>query len=155
MKIRFLKIATLALALILSAGAANAQDVAASPMHGGRAFGGAMFGFFGHQLDLTDAQKAQVKDIMAKERPTLKPLMQQLGQGLVQLHALELNGNFNEEQARTIAAQQSQTMTELAVQRARIETELIQVLTPDQKTKLAQMWQRREQRLGSQGQEAQ
>ena len=34
-------------------------------------------------------------------------------------------------------------MTELMVQRARVESEMIQVLTPDQKTKLAQLVQER------------
>jgi protein CpxP len=156
MKSRFLKLATLSLVLMLAAGIATAQDATtAGPTHphGGRGFGGPMFGFFGHQLNLTDAQKAQMKDIMSKERPALKPLMQQMGQGQAQLRQLEMSGNFNEEQARTIAVQQSQTMTDLAVQRARIEAEMIQVLTPDQKTKLAQMWQRHGQRFGNQGQE--
>ena len=40
-----------------------------------------MMGFYVHQLDLTDAQRAQVKAIMAKEKPALQPLMQQMAQG--------------------------------------------------------------------------
>lgn len=154
MKTSYLKFAAAALALLLSAGAALAQSAPPPHGHGGGAFGGPMFGFFGHRLDLTDAQKTQIKDIMTKEKPTIKPLVQQMGQGQSQLRQLELSGNFDEAQARTIATQQSQTMTELAVQHARIEAELIQVLTPDQKTKLAQMWQKREQRFTNRNQEA-
>ena len=107
---------------------------------------------FFHQLNLSDAQKAQIKGIMTQERPTLKPLMQQMAQGENQLRTLELSGPFDEAQARTIATQQSQNMTELMVQRARVESEMIQVLTPDQKTKLAQLLQQRTQRFSNQNQ---
>ncbi len=109
-----------------------------------------MFGMFFHQLNLTDAQKAQVKQIMSQEQPTLKPLMQQMAQGENQMRTLELSGTFDEGQARTLATQQSQNMTELMVQRARIESEVIQVLTPDQKTKLSQLVQQRAQRFADQ-----
>ncbi len=108
-----------------------------------------MFGMFFHQLNLSDAQKAQIKQIMTTERPTLKPLMQQAAQGENQLRTLELSGPFDEAQARTIATQQSQNMTELMVQRARVESEMIQVLTPDQKTKLAQLVQEHAQRFST------
>jgi protein CpxP len=160
MKNSYLKIAVVAVALMLPAGAALAQDATPPPppphAHGprGGGFGAPMFGLFGHQLDLTDAQKTQIKAIMSKERPTLKPLLQQVGQGQAQLRQLELGSTFDEGQARTIATQQSQSVTELAVQRARVEAELIQVLTPDQRTKLAQLWQSRQQHMTSHSQEA-
>ena len=100
-------------------------------------FGGPMMGFYIHKLDLTDAQRAQVKDIMAKEKPTLQPLMLQMAQGHQQLRQLVMSGNFDEAKVRDLAAQQTQTMTELTVQYARIASEMVQVLTPEQKTKLS------------------
>lgn len=145
-----------AFSLILFAGAAIAQTAqtapAAPPSHGfrGRGLGGPMFGRLFHQLNLSDAQKTQMKQIVTQERPTLKPLMQQMAQGENQLRTLELSGTFDEAQARTIATQQSQNMTELMVQRARVESEMIQVLTPDQKTKLAQLEQQHAQRFSNQ-----
>ncbi len=102
---------------------------------------------FFHQLNLTDAQKSQMKEIFAKEKPALQPLMQQMGQSRQQLRQLEMSGTFDEAQVRTLAAQQSQTMTELTVERARIHSEMMQVLTADQKTQLAQLLQQREQRF--------
>ena len=141
------------LSLVLLAGIALAQGGPPEHKFGRGGFhGGPMFGMLLHRLDLTDAQKAQVKQIMTQERPTLKPLMQQMAQGQNQLRQLELSGNFSEDQARTLATQQSQNMTELMVQRARIENEVIQVLTPDQKTKLTQMLQQRAARFANQGQ---
>ena len=103
--------------------------------------------FFAHRLDLTDAQQSQVKDIMAKEKPALKPLFLQLAQASHQMRQLEENDNFNEAQVRTLAAQQSQTMTELIVQKARIESEMLQVLNPDQKTKFKEIMDKHEQRM--------
>jgi protein CpxP len=103
--------------------------------------------FFTHHLDLTDTQQAQAKEIMAKEKPTLTPLLQQLGQTRHQLRQFEESGNFDEAQVRAIAAQQSQTLTELTVQKARIEAELVKILSPEQKAKLTKMMDRREQRM--------
>jgi periplasmic protein CpxP/Spy len=148
------KIMTAAFSLILFAAAAVAQTTApAEPAHSfhHRGFAGPM-GIYFHQLNLSDAQKAQIKQIMTQERPTLKPLMQQVAQGENQMRTLELSGSFDEAQARTLATQQSQNATALRVQRARIETELINILTPDQKTKLAQLVQQRAQRFSGQGQ---
>ena len=95
-----------------------------------------MLGFYIHKLDLTDAQQAQVKAIMAKEKPAFQPLMLQMAQGHAQLRDLVINGGFDEAKVREMASQQTQTMTELTVQYARIGSEMVQILTPEQKTKL-------------------
>jgi Spy/CpxP family protein refolding chaperone len=97
-----------------------------------------MIGFFAKNLDLTDAQKAQMKDIVEKERPTLKPLMEQSHQVEQQLHQYE-EGSYNEGKVRTLAAQQSKVELELTVQRTRIHNELYQVLTADQQSKLKEL----------------
>jgi periplasmic protein CpxP/Spy len=98
---------------------------------------GNMLGRMGDYLDLTDAQRTQMKAILSKEKPTMQPLIQQLAQGHQQMRQLEEASSFDENQVRALATQQSQTLTELMVQKARIKSELVQVLTPDQKTKLA------------------
>src|SRR5438552_6325220 len=99
-------------------------------------FSARMLGFYADYLDLTDAQQAQMKDILAKEKPTIQPLIQQLAQGHQQMSQLEQAGTFNEASVRALASQQSQTMTELLVQKARIKSELVALLTADQKAKL-------------------
>ena len=58
-----------------------------------------------------------------------------------------MSGAFDEAKVRELATQQTQTMTELTVQRARVESELVQVLTPDQKTKLTTIINQHEQRM--------
>ena len=135
-----------AFALILLGAAAVSQTVKRTS-YGHGMYGGHMVRFFTHYLDLTDAQQAQVKDIMTKEKSVLQPLFQQLSQAHHQMRQLEENGNFDETQVRALATQQSQTITELIVQKARIESEMLQVLTPEQKTKFQSFMDRREQRF--------
>jgi periplasmic protein CpxP/Spy len=158
MKARMAKAAIAVLSVTLLAAAALAQTPSSeapssqpqAPHHFRRAGmwgGGPGMGFFGRRLGLTDDQKAQVKDIMTKERPTLRPLMQQLAQSRMQLEQYQASGNFDEAQVRAMAAQQAQIMTELTVQKARIQSEMIKVLTPDQKSKLAEMQSARQQRF--------
>jgi periplasmic protein CpxP/Spy len=120
--------------------AAVAQEGPRGPRDG---FGGAAMGLRG--LDLSDAQKAQVKQIMSAERPTLKPLMQQEKQDRQQMTALVRGGSFEEAKAMPIAAQEAQVHSQIAVERAKIEAQIYQLLTPEQKSKLAEREARRGQ----------
>ncbi len=147
MKTKYFKIAAIVLALTVMAAIAVSQTVRRAHMRGDGMFGGPMLGYYVHKLDLTDAQQAQVKAIMTKEKPALQPLMLQVAQGHSQLRDLVMSGNFDEAKARELAAQQTQTMTELAVQHARIASEMVQILTPDQKTKLTALINQHEQRM--------
>ncbi|MGH9504771.1 MAG: Spy/CpxP family protein refolding chaperone [Terriglobales bacterium] len=147
MKSRHFKILAVVLALAVLAAVAVSQTVKRSHMRHAGMFGGPMLGYFVHQLDLSDAQQAQVKDIMAKEKPAMQPLMLQMAQGHAQLAELVMSGSFDEAKVRDLASQQSQAMTELTVQRARIASEMVQILTPEQKTKLATLINQHEQRL--------
>ncbi|HEX4424242.1 MAG TPA: Spy/CpxP family protein refolding chaperone [Terriglobales bacterium] len=140
MKSNRLKLMTAALGMALVATAAVAQEGPRGP-HGG--FGGPGMEFRG--LDLTDAQKAQVKQIMSAERPAMKPLMQQEMQNHQQMTALVRGGSFEEAKAQPIAAQEAQIHSQLAVERAKIDAQIYQLLTPEQKTKLAEREAKRNQ----------
>ena len=147
MKTKYFKIAAVVLALAVMAAIAVSQTVRRAHMRGDGMFGGAMLGYYVHKLDLTDAQQAQVKAIVAKEKPALQPLMLQMAQGHSQLRDLVINGSFDEAKVRELASQQTPVLTELAVQYARIGSEMMQVLTPEQKTKLTALISRHEQRM--------
>ncbi len=141
MKSTRIRILTIGAALVLAAAAAIAQ---------GRHGYGGPGGDFRHmlkQLDLTSAQHDQVKAIWQKEKPTLQPLMQQMRQNRSAMKALEASGPFDEAKTRALATQNSPTMVELQVEHARIKSEIMQILTPDQKAKLAQIEANREARM--------
>jgi Spy/CpxP family protein refolding chaperone len=97
-----------------------------------------MLGFFTDYLDLNDAQQAQIKQIIAKEKPALEPLFRQEMQSRRQMMELVQSGSFDEAKAQALAAQGAQIHAQLEVQHARVASEAYQVLTADQKTKLAQ-----------------
>ena len=134
---------------ILTIGAAVLLVAAAAIAEGRHGYGGPGGGFHHmlKQLDLTSAQHDQVKAIWAKEKPALQPLMQQMRQNHSAMSALEASGSFDEAKTRALATQNSQTMIELQVEHARIKSEIMQILTADQKAKLAQMEANREARM--------
>jgi protein CpxP len=147
--IRF-RLLVAALAVMLGAAIAKSQtadESAPPPMHG-HEFGmeGHMMGFFAKYLDLSDAQRAQMRAVMQKERPTLKPLMQQLRQEHEQLKPYA-EGAYDEVKVRALAAQHAQAVLELTVQETRIHNELFQLLTPDQQAKMKEFEANREERM--------
>jgi protein CpxP len=135
MKSTRIRILTIGAAVVLAVAVAIAQG-----MHGHGGPDGHfnhMLEFFTDYLDLTSVQQAQVKAIWEKEKPTLQPLMQQMRQNHAAMEALTNSGTFDEAKTRALATANAQTMIELQVQHARIKSEMVQVLTPDQKTKFA------------------
>ena len=134
---------------ILTIGAAVLLIVAAAIAQGRHGFGGPG-GDFRHmlkQLDLTADQHSQVKAIFEKEKPTLQPLMQQMRQNHQVMKALEASGPFDEAKTRALATQNAQTMIELQVAHARMKSEIMQILTADQKAKLAQIEAQKDARM--------
>ena len=130
----------------LSIGAAVLLGVAALVAQGMHGHGGPMgfdfdrmLAFYSDKLDLSSTQQDQMKAIWAKEKPGLEPLMQQMHQGHAAMKALEASGTFDEAKTRAVATQNAQAMIELQVQHARIKSEMMQVLTADQKAKFAQL----------------
>ena len=144
------RLTTVALILVVSLAGTVAfpqTGVSSRGQAGGMDLGARMLGFRADYLDLTDAQQARINDILAKEKPTVEPLIRQLALGHQQIEQLEQASSFDETKARTLATQQSQTMAELMVQKARIKSELMQVLTTEQKAKMAQFQARQQARL--------
>ena len=127
---------------------AAAAGLAAYAQHPGRGFGrhrGWMLQHMTKQLNLTEAQQTQIKSIMADSRTRMKPLMQQLHQNQ-QAQNANINGTFDEAQARAFAGKQAQVMTDLMVERQRTKSQIYAVLTPDQRAKAQQLMQERKQR---------
>jgi len=138
----------LALAVsIIGAGAALAEVGHRGHWGSANAFGGRNLHFMARYLNLTEDQQAQIKQIMQKEKPAFQPLMQQIKQARSQERQIVEAESFDENQARTLANQQAQTMAELTVQKLRAESEMYKVLTPEQKTKLNEFLDRRQHRF--------
>src|SRR5262245_18834353 len=103
--------------------------------HHGRGMRGAIF----RQLNLTDAQKAQMNQIHQSYRERTQPLRQELRAKMQALRQANQGGTFNEALA-------TQTLTETAPLRAKLmgenfklRQEMMAVLTPEQNAKIEQM----------------
>jgi Spy/CpxP family protein refolding chaperone len=111
-------------------------------MRGG--FGG---GHFAEKLNLTDAQKAQMKQIAERYRESAKAQRQQRRGGERKGGFDAFNGGtFNEAEVRAAAQARANAQVEMEVQRARMMSEMYAVLTAEQKAQLATERQQREQK---------
>jgi periplasmic protein CpxP/Spy len=94
------------------------------------------------ELNLTDAQKQQIKTMMQTQRTTMRPLFQQMAQNRLAMLNATAGGAFDQAKVQALANQQAQIMAQLSVQKASLRSQIYnQVLTADQKAKADQLRQ--------------
>jgi len=106
--------------------------------------GGPGMGMMLHELNLTDAQKAQVKTIMQANHATMKPIMQQMEQNRAAILAATADGAYKDPavqaKVQTLANQQAQLQAAMIVNHEAIQHQIYtQVLTADQQAKAEQL----------------
>ena len=105
------------------------------PPHEGR--GGNLLGPLARDLNLTDAQHTQIKQIMDALQESTKSLHEQLrASGGGPFDGLK-DGAFDEAAVRSAAQARAAIHVELEVARARAMSQVYALLTAEQKTKLA------------------
>jgi Spy/CpxP family protein refolding chaperone len=102
---------------------------------------------FWKALNLTDAQRQQLHQMLQSDHSANKGLMLNLLNAQKALHAAIVKNPNDETTIRSLSATVGNAKTELTVQRAKIRSQIVGVLTPDQKEKLAQLDQKRDSRL--------
>src|ERR1700749_210763 len=153
MSMKRTKLAAFALAAVagmaLAAAAFPGQDGRGGPRgpHGpGGPHGGNLVEHLSRALDLTDAQKAQVKRIEDSLRESTKALHEQLaksGDGGAPLDGFK--DGFDEASVRSAAQARAAVHVELEVAHARAMSQIYALLTAEQKAKLAELRQQFEQ----------
>ena len=129
----------------------NGQERGGRQWHGrGDKGRGGMKGGFGGghfaRLNLTDAQKQQMEQIAARYHESFKAQRQQ-GRGGERAGFDAFNGGtFNEAAVRAAAQARANARVEMEVARARMMSEMYNVLTAEQKAQLAQERQQWEQK---------
>jgi len=101
---------------------------------GGRMGGGMMF----RGIDLTDDQKAKMKQISQSFRERTQSLHQQLGAKRQELRQASEGGTFNEALATQKLQESASLEAKLMGEQFRMRQEMLSVLTPEQKTQLEQ-----------------
>lgn len=102
---------------------------------GGPREGFGPFGPFGRELNLTDDQKAQIKKIQDSFRDADKALFDQL-RTLHESQPDPMSGTFDEAAVRAAAEARAKIQVELEVSHAKMMSQLLGVLTAEQKAQL-------------------
>lgn len=125
---------------------------------GGKHFGGGFgghrggFGRMAEKLNLTDAQKEQVKQITEASRAKIKPLMESMRANHQKMETLTANGQFDEAQIQAVAQEQGAISAQLIVEKERVKAQIFQILTAEQKAQAIQMKEQMKERFKNKGQ---
>lgn len=103
-------------------------------MRGGDRMAGAFF----RNLDLTDAQKTQMKQIRESHSQNLRPLMEQIRAKRQEIRQASQGGTFNEALVTQKLSEIAPLEAKLMGEQFRTHQEMLSVLTAEQKTKLEQ-----------------
>lgn len=91
-------------------------------------------------LDLSQEQKEQIEALVAAERSKNQQAHEQLREGRQELKALLNGAAFDEAAVRALAAKQAQERIDLMVERAKVRSEVLALLTPEQQVKAQELW---------------
>ncbi len=146
MKRRIIVIASIA-ALVIGATifAVGQGPEAMQRMHGygrGPHGHGDMLEHMARELNLTDAQKQQVKTIMESVESSADGIHTKLEEVHKQLEAATANGQFDEAQVRNLANQQAQLEADMRVEHLRAKSKVYSILTAEQRVKAEEMHKR-------------
>lgn len=97
--------------------------------------GGAMF----HNLNLTDDQKARMKQIRESFGERTKSLHEQLRAKRQELRQSNESGTFNEALATQVLTQEAGLKAKLMGEQFKLRQEMLTVLTPEQRTQMEQL----------------
>jgi len=98
-------------------------------------------------LDLTDEQKAKVKEIMEANKATFEPTMQAMKDNHTKLAELGKDGLFDQAALEAIAKEQGDLFAKTIVQKESVKAQIFAILTPDQKAKAAEQRTKFEERF--------
>ena len=137
MRNRILAIAGIAVLVIGATVLGLAQAQRSERKHGGGH--GDMVEHISRELNLTDAQKEQVKGLMEAQHATEEARHTKLDELRKQIDATTANGQFDEASVRPLATQQAELMTEQMLDHLRLHSKIYSLLTAEQRTKADQM----------------
>ena len=142
---RFLVAASVALAIPLSAVAFQGHPgghhgCGGFAAHGGPGtMGGEMMPPHLRGLNLTEAQRDKIFEIMHAQAPAMRDKAKALRKAEDDLRALTAAPDYSDAKARSLADAAAKAMSEMTLARAKAERQVFEVLTPEQRKQLAEM----------------
>lgn len=89
-------------------------------------------------LDLSDAQRDKIFDLMHKQQPVLREKMKELRNGREALRAMATAPTYDAQKTRALADAQAKTIADMIVMRTEAFSQMHAMLTPEQQKKLAE-----------------
>ena len=102
-------------------------------------------------LNLTDAQKSQVKQLHETHRQNTQSVRAELRTKMQELRQANANGTFNEALTAQKLAETAPLRAKLMADQFKLRQETLALLTPEQKTQLEQMRERFKSNRGERG----
>ena len=144
---RFSRIAILAAvtAVLLGAGWAFAQGPGGGGFRGrGPGMGGPAAGLPLGALDLTEAQREQVRQLMQQHREQTRGLQERVRAAMTARRAAADGGQVDPDRIRAATRELADVQGELAVQQAQLQSSIQNLLTAEQKERLTTLRAERE-----------
>lgn len=115
-------------------------------MHRWRQFG--PVSHLAHELELSDAQKTQIHDLLQSDRSTFSGHIHELLAENEAMDAIATSSNPSQEDIQKIADRESRTVAALLVEKASLQSKVfLTVLTPEQRTKFNELQKKWESHL--------
>lgn len=134
---RFLLAASVALALPL--GVMAYGDPHPGGHRGCGPMGGEMMSHHLKALNLTEAQRDKVFEIMHTQAPAMRDKAKALRKTEDDLRALSASADYSDAKAKALAEASARAMADMSLARARSERQIYELLTPEQRKQLAEM----------------
>lgn len=113
----------------------------------GAALGGPGVGLPLGQLELTDAQRQQIRQLVQQRRNEMRPLVEHLRTAAEARRQAVTAIPVDEARIRAATQELAQVQADVAVQQARLQSEIVALLTPEQQQRAQQLRAEREARL--------
>ena len=107
-------------------------------MHGGMAL---------HGITLTDDQKTKIGELRKASAPQMREAMKTAFESRKALRELTLSGSFDEARAKTLAQEGADAMASVAVLKAKTDSQIVALLTPEQRKEMAEKAERQKERM--------
>lgn len=138
------------LAIFFLAAASYASAAKQEECHHGHRFHGRnpMFRLM-HRLNLTADQKSKVAAILKQEEPDIKTAAQQMVEARKQLFTAVMSANYDAKAVSAASQQVANAAEQLAQIRAKIVSQTVPILTPEQQTTFKNMVAKVSSRMGT------
>lgn len=104
-------------------------------------------------IELTEEQKTKVGELHKTASPELRAAMKEAFEARRALHELSVSGKFDEARAKEIAQKGADAMARASVLKAKTHSQVLAVLTPEQRKELADRAEKRKERMEQRMQE--